>query len=116
MTPGEMYLGLFTGGGIGAAAQWVTVILFLEVSKRSFHLASSAGDLSPGLRSFSARCARGRGISRSAVASILCAVCRSRAVWDFPNIALVVVPGSQIRKRLHNAPFFTAIGLCRSCC
>lgn len=36
MTPGEMYLGLFTGGGIGAAAQWVTVILFLEVSKRSF--------------------------------------------------------------------------------
>ena len=36
MTLGEMYLGLFTGGGIGAAAQWVTVILFLEVAKRSF--------------------------------------------------------------------------------
>ena len=36
MTPGEMYLGLFTGGGIGAAAQWVTVILFMEVAKRSF--------------------------------------------------------------------------------
>ena len=36
MTPGEMFLGLFTGGGIGQAAQWVTVILFLEVSKRSF--------------------------------------------------------------------------------
>ena len=36
MPPGEMFLGLFTGGGIGAAAQWVTVILFLEVSKRSF--------------------------------------------------------------------------------
>ncbi len=36
MTPGEMYLGLVTGGGIGAAAQWVTVILFLEVAKRSF--------------------------------------------------------------------------------
>ena len=36
MTPGEMFLGLFTGGGIGAGAQWVTVILFLEVSKRSF--------------------------------------------------------------------------------
>ena len=32
MTPGEMYLGLVTGGGIGAAAQWVTVILFLEVA------------------------------------------------------------------------------------
>ena len=36
MTPGEMYLGLVTGDGIGAAAQWVTVILFLEVAKRSF--------------------------------------------------------------------------------
>ncbi len=36
MTPGEMYLGLVTGGGVGAAAQWVTVILFLEVAKRSF--------------------------------------------------------------------------------
>ena len=36
MTPGEMYLGLFNGGGIGSAAQWVTVILFLEVAKRSF--------------------------------------------------------------------------------
>ena len=36
MTPGEMFLGLYTGGGVGAAAQWVTVILFLEVSKRSF--------------------------------------------------------------------------------
>jgi hypothetical protein len=36
MTPGEMYLGLVTGGSIGAAAQWVTVILFLEVAKRSF--------------------------------------------------------------------------------
>ncbi|MCE2449446.1 MAG: hypothetical protein J4F35_13990, partial [Candidatus Latescibacteria bacterium] len=31
-----MFLGLYTGGGVGAAAQWVTVILFLEVSKRSF--------------------------------------------------------------------------------
>jgi len=36
MTPGEMYLGLVTGAGVGTAAQWVTVILFLEVAKRSF--------------------------------------------------------------------------------
>ena len=36
MTPGEMFLGLYTGGGISDAAQWVTVILFLEISKRSF--------------------------------------------------------------------------------
>jgi len=36
MTPGQMYLSLVTGLGIGDAAQWVTVILFLEISKRSF--------------------------------------------------------------------------------
>ncbi len=36
MTPGEMFLGLYTGGSVGPAAQWVTVILFLEVAKRSF--------------------------------------------------------------------------------
>lgn len=36
MSPGEMYLGLVTGAGVGAAAQWVTVILFLEVARRSF--------------------------------------------------------------------------------
>ena len=36
MTPGQMYLGLVTGIGIGDAAQWVTVILFLEIAKRSF--------------------------------------------------------------------------------
>ncbi|MEW6755815.1 MAG: hypothetical protein AB1505_33280, partial [Candidatus Latescibacterota bacterium] len=36
MTPGQMYMGLVAGIGIGDAAQWVTVILFLEVAKRSF--------------------------------------------------------------------------------
>ena len=36
MIPGQMYLSLVTGIGIGDAAQWVTVILFLEVAKRSF--------------------------------------------------------------------------------
>ena len=36
MVPGNIYLNLMVGGGIGAAAEWVTIILFLELSKRSF--------------------------------------------------------------------------------
>lgn len=36
MLPGAIYLGLITGGGIGGAAQWVTVILLVEIAKRSF--------------------------------------------------------------------------------
>lgn len=36
MIPGNMYLGLMIGGGLGAAAQWVTIILFAEIAKRSF--------------------------------------------------------------------------------
>lgn len=36
MTPASMYMNLVTGQTIGTAAQWVTVILFLEVARRSF--------------------------------------------------------------------------------
>jgi hypothetical protein len=36
MVPGNMYLSLMIGGSIGAAAEWVTVILFIEIAKRSF--------------------------------------------------------------------------------
>jgi len=36
MLPGAIYLGLITGGGLGGAAQWVTVILMVEIAKRSF--------------------------------------------------------------------------------
>jgi len=36
MLPGAIYLGLITGGGLGGAAQWVTVILLVEIAKRSF--------------------------------------------------------------------------------
>ena len=36
MVPGNIYLELMIGGSIGAAAQWVTIILFLEMAKRSF--------------------------------------------------------------------------------
>src|SRR3954467_11926388 len=37
MTPASMYKDLVVGGGsMGAAAQWVTVILFIEVARRSF--------------------------------------------------------------------------------
>lgn len=36
MLPGAIYLGLITGGGLGGASQWVTVILLVEIAKRSF--------------------------------------------------------------------------------
>ncbi len=36
MMPGAMYLGLVAGQGLGPAAQWVTIVLFAEVAKRSF--------------------------------------------------------------------------------
>ncbi len=35
MMPGTIYLGLMIGAGIGGAAQWVTLILFMEITKRS---------------------------------------------------------------------------------
>ena len=35
MVPGAMYMGLLAGAGVGEAAQWVTVILFLEVARRA---------------------------------------------------------------------------------
>jgi len=35
MVPGSIYMGLLAGHEIGPAAQWVTVILFLEVAKRT---------------------------------------------------------------------------------
>ena len=36
MIPGSMYLSLMVGGSLGAAAEWVTIILFAEITKRSF--------------------------------------------------------------------------------
>ncbi len=36
MLPGAAYLSLVTGTGLGSAPQWVTVILFVEVARRSF--------------------------------------------------------------------------------
>lgn len=35
MIPGAIYMQLIAGVGIGAAAQWVTVILFIELAKRA---------------------------------------------------------------------------------
>ncbi len=55
MVPAAIYLSLMLGSGLGAAADWVTVILFLELARRSFqkltrqeimvllHVASSVG-------------------------------------------------------------------------
>lgn len=36
MLPGALYLGLVAGQGLGPAAQWVTIILFAEIARRSF--------------------------------------------------------------------------------
>jgi hypothetical protein len=36
MTPASMYMALISGGDIGSASQWVTIILFIEVARRSF--------------------------------------------------------------------------------
>src|SRR5208283_2526042 len=35
MLPGSIYLGLMTGGSMGAAGTWVTIILFSEIARRS---------------------------------------------------------------------------------
>src|SRR3954462_13489952 len=36
MTPASIYMQLVVGADIGPAAQWVTIILFIEVARRSF--------------------------------------------------------------------------------
>ena len=41
MVPGAMYMQLLAGMGVGPAAQWVTVILFIEVARRA-HRSSNA--------------------------------------------------------------------------
>jgi len=38
MMPGSIYLSLMTGTSMGPAAEWVTIILFIEVAKRSFQV------------------------------------------------------------------------------
>ena len=35
MTPASMYMSLVVGADIGSAAQWVTIILFIEVARQS---------------------------------------------------------------------------------
>ncbi len=35
MIPGSIYMALMTGGDLGTAASWVTVILFMEIARRS---------------------------------------------------------------------------------
>ena len=36
MMPGAIYMGLVAGQTLGSAAEWVTIILFAELSRRSF--------------------------------------------------------------------------------
>src|SRR5687768_10186710 len=40
MTPASMYMQLVVGQDVGSAAQWVTIILFIEVARRSFTVLS----------------------------------------------------------------------------
>lgn len=40
MIPGSIYLSLMTGGGMGEAAKWVTLILFSEVARRALRTLS----------------------------------------------------------------------------
>src|SRR5436305_2995751 len=37
MLPGGMYLALMAGQSVGEAAEWVTIVLFSEVARRSFN-------------------------------------------------------------------------------
>src|SRR5580704_6919578 len=36
MLPGGLYLGLVAGQGVGDAAEWVTIVLFAEIARRSY--------------------------------------------------------------------------------
>ncbi|HTE20618.1 MAG TPA: hypothetical protein VK689_19800, partial [Armatimonadota bacterium] len=36
MLPGAIYLGLVSGQSLGSASEWVTIVLFAEVARRSF--------------------------------------------------------------------------------
>lgn len=36
MLPGAIYLGLVSGASLGSASEWVTIVLFAEVARRSF--------------------------------------------------------------------------------
>jgi len=36
LMPGAIYMGLIAGSGLGSAVEWVTIILFSEVARRSF--------------------------------------------------------------------------------
>src|SRR5208337_1818237 len=36
MLPGAIYLGLVAGQGLQGSAQWVTIVLFAEIARRSF--------------------------------------------------------------------------------
>jgi hypothetical protein len=42
MVPGSMYMNLLAGFGVGPAARWVTIILFIEVAKRAHQSLSNA--------------------------------------------------------------------------
>jgi len=50
MMPGSIYLGLVAGQTLGPAAEWVTIILFAEVARRSFTHLKRTGSSRPPTR------------------------------------------------------------------
>ena len=42
MVPGSIYMGLMMGGGISGAANWVMVLIFIEIAKRTHQSMSKA--------------------------------------------------------------------------
>ena len=91
--PGSIYLGLIAGQGMGPAAEWVTIILFMEIARRSYQIAQKAGNLPAVLhrRGFNLVTSAGIAISGGPFAGL---------IW---NSYVVHTPIAQARLALHPA-------------
>ncbi|NJL30471.1 MAG: hypothetical protein HC898_01930 [Phycisphaerales bacterium] len=80
MVPGVMYMGLLAGqsGSTMSAAQWVTVILFIEVARRANKFLKKVRNFHPVLPG---RCRHGHTLCRGAMEPVLCAVSSRPGPW-----------------------------------